>query len=123
MVLDRRSRSTKTARPSRDGSACARQRAGDVRDAGGVVRAQGLPELLERRAVCRARFAATTEARRRRASEPRISVRRHSSSRALGPGERLKPRERLATPLDQPRGLVAVAQECLEGVFGEAGGR
>ena len=36
------------------------------------------------------------------------------------PGERLEPGERLAAAVDQPGGLVAVLEEGLEGVFGEA---
>src|SRR5262249_55729671 len=39
-----------------------------------------------------------------------------------GPGERPEPRERLATPLDQPRRLVAPLEGAMEGVLGEAAG-
>ena len=43
-----------------------RERPGDVRDAGGVVRAQALPELLEGSAVCCASVHREMGARTRR---------------------------------------------------------
>ena len=96
----------------RIGLAC--QGAVDVLDAGGVMRAQRPPEIVESALGLGAWLFA---GRRPEGVEPQpadVGPPPLLVARA-GPGERLKPGERLATALDQPGGLVALAQERLEG--------
>ncbi len=87
-------------------------------DARGIVRAQRAPQVVERRSCGRIKLAGRGGAERVEPQPADIGPPPLLLTR-LGPRKCLKPRERLATPLDQPCGLVALAEKSLENLFGE----
>ncbi len=119
MVLDRTVQINEDRSPQPRRISLSRQRPGDVRNSRRVMLAQALPELFERSTVILRRLAGNGRSERIDLERPDVSPPPFLVACA-GPGKRLKPRERLAPPLDQPRRLVSIAQKCLESLFGEA---
>ena len=94
----------------------------DVLDSGRVVRAQVLPESVERRTgfagrLIKARGSETLQLEGANIGSPPFLV------AGTRPGKSLKPCEGLPAPVGQPAGFVAVAEERLKGRFRESAGR
>ena len=123
MVFDRAIQVDEDRAPEPRRIGLARQGAVDVLDAGGVVRAQSVPQRRRTTRGPRRSVAPAAGGPKASSSKPADVGPPPLLVARARPGERLEPGERLATPLDQPGGLVALAQERLEGFLGEAAGR